>query len=175
MSKAVEPRTQLIKEPKTAAGIRSIPIQKPLADILPNVGPFDYVIPQHRRNLTHDPIPDRHQTAQTLKGLWTRFLEAMEKTEQRMIERGELTPFKEAVPPLRMYDLRHTYCSDLQRAGVPLNIARILMGHESIETTAKIYTHTDDDQLEEAAAKMNDLYGLAGDDIGDDIDSLKRA
>ena len=173
ISKAVEPRTQLIKEPKTKAGIRSVPIQKPLAAILPDVAPFDYVIPQRRRNMTRDLIPDKHQTAQSLKGLWSRFLAAMEQTEKHMIERGELAPFKEAVPPLRMYDLRHTYCSDLQRAGVPLNVARVLMGHESVETTAKIYTHTDSDQLDDAAIKMNDLYGCTGDTVGDDNHKLK--
>lgn len=175
ISKAVEPRTQLIKEPKTKAGIRSVPIQKPLAEVLPDVAPFDYVIPQRRRNMTRDLIPNKHQTAQSLKGLWNKFLAAMEATEKQMIERGELAPFKEAVPPLRMYDLRHTYCSDLQRAGVPLNVARILMGHESVETTAKIYTHTDSDQLDDAATKMDSLYGFAGDDQTDDNKGLKRA
>lgn len=175
INKAVEPRTQLIKEPKTKAGIRSVPIQKPLAEVLPEVAPFDYVIPQRRRNQTRDLIPDRHQTAQSLKGLWGKFLASMEATEKRMIEQGKLTPFAEAVPPLRMYDLRHTYCSDLQRAGVPLNVARILMGHESVETTAKIYTHTDSDQLDDAATKMDSLYGFAGDDQTDDNKGLKRA
>lgn len=173
VSKAVEPRTNAIKEPKTKAGIRSVPIQKPLQDVLPNVGAFDYVIPQRRRNGTRDLIPDKHQTAQSLKGLWGKFLAAMEMTEQEMVSRGELPPIKEAVPPMRMYDLRHTYCSDLQRAGVPLNIARVLMGHESVETTAKIYTHTDADQLDDAAAKMNALYGCSGDDVSDDNDTLK--
>ena len=39
------------------------------------------------------------------------------------------------------YTLRHTYCTDLQNAGVPLNVARYLMGHSKIELTAKNYNN----------------------------------
>lgn len=45
-------------------------------------------------------------------------------------------------PDLCLYCLRHTYCTDLQRAGVPLNTAKYLMGHSNIATTANIYTHS---------------------------------
>ena len=31
-----------------------------------------------------------------------------------------------------LYNLRHTFCTDLQSAGVPINVARELMGHSSI-------------------------------------------
>ena len=49
------------------------------------------------------------------------------------------------------YTLRHTDCTDLQNAGVPLNVARYLMGHSKIELTARIYTHTDNITLNKAA------------------------
>lgn len=35
---------------------------------------------------------------------------------------------------------RHTFCTNLVKAGVPLQIASKLMGHKNIETTAKYYT-----------------------------------
>lgn len=54
------------------------------------------------------------------------------------------------------YCLRHTYCTDLQRAGVPINVAKDLMGHSDISVTANIYTHTTDDVLDDAKAKIND-------------------
>ena len=40
------------------------------------------------------------------------------------------------------YCLRHTYCTDLERLGIPLNIARQMMGHSDIRLTSEIYTHT---------------------------------
>lgn len=54
-------------------------------------------------------------------------------------------------PDFVMYCLRHTYCTDLQRQGVPLETARYLMGHEDITTTANIYTHSDKIEAIEAA------------------------
>ena len=40
------------------------------------------------------------------------------------------------------YCFRHTFCTDLERIGVPLNIARQMMGHSDIRITSEIYTHT---------------------------------
>ena len=56
-----------------------------------------------------------------------------------------------------MYCLRHTYCTDLQAAGVPINVARELMGHASISTTAEIYTHGSAESFEDAREKLNQL------------------
>ena len=79
------------------------------------------------------------------------------------IEAGCKTKKKALVPPLRissdlvMYCLRHTYCTDLQAAGVPINVARELMGHSDISITAKIYTHSSDESFNNAADLINSL------------------
>lgn len=59
---------------------------------------------------------------------------------------------------LTLYCYRHTYCTDLEAAGVSINVAKYLMGHSSIELTAKIYSHMREDILENAALKI-DLSG----------------
>ena len=41
------------------------------------------------------------------------------------------------------YCLRHTFCTDLQKAGIDLRTAQYLMGHADIKMTANIYTHVD--------------------------------
>lgn len=56
------------------------------------------------------------------------------------------------------YCLRHTYCTDLQRAGVPLNVAKYLMGHSDISLTANIYTDTTPDVVNLASEKMRKFY-----------------
>ncbi|MGX8702895.1 MAG: tyrosine-type recombinase/integrase [bacterium] len=53
-------------------------------------------------------------------------------------------------PDLCLYCLRHTYCTDLQRKGVPLNTAKYLMGHSNISTTANIYTHSGEAEVVQA-------------------------
>jgi len=55
------------------------------------------------------------------------------------------------------YCLRHTYCTDLERAGIPITIASRLMGHSSIEITAKIYTHENDEALNSSRESLDRL------------------
>jgi len=64
------------------------------------------------------------------------------------------------IPPLPLaedfvpYNFRHTYCTDLKKKGVDIRIAKDLMGHADIKTTANIYTHDDTDTLVLAARQM---------------------
>lgn len=52
------------------------------------------------------------------------------------------------------YLLRHTYCTDLKKKGVDIRIAKDLMGHADIKTTANIYDHDDGETLMMAARQM---------------------
>lgn len=67
----------------------------------------------------------------------------------------------ELIPPLPLADdfvpyiLRHTYCTDLKKKGIDVRIAKDLMGHSNIQTTANIYDHGDDDTLMIAAKLIN--------------------
>ena len=56
------------------------------------------------------------------------------------------------------YLFRHTYCTDLKKKGIDVRIAKDLMGHADITTTANIYDHSDGDTLMLAAKQM----GLCG-------------
>jgi integrase len=56
--------------------------------------------------------------------------------------------------PILFHDLRHTFCTFLAKENVPLVVAAKLMGHSDIETTAKIYTHVDNDDKEKAISKL---------------------
>lgn len=70
-------------------------------------------------------------------------------------QRGEWVIVRSALADdLTMYCLRHTYCTDLEAAGVLINVARYLMGHGSIELTARIYTHMRDDILDSISGKL---------------------
>jgi len=73
----------------------------------------------------------------------------------RMYRNALIPPFplaEDFVP----YDLRHTYCTDLQKAGVDIRVAQKLMGHSSIEVTANIYTHVDTDDIILAGQLLDD-------------------
>ena len=65
--------------------------------------------------------------------------------------RNELLPPFPLAEDFVPYDLRHTYCTDLQKTGIDIRMAQKLMGHADITITANIYTHTDAESLTRAA------------------------
>ena len=56
------------------------------------------------------------------------------------------------------HDLRRTFGSLARMAGADLRFIQKAMGHESITTTARIYAHLDDDELDTIAAALDRLY-----------------
>lgn len=70
----------------------------------------------------------------------------------QVIQHGEPDELWETLTP---YCLRHTYCTNLQNAGVPINVAKYLMGHSDISMTANIYTHTTEETVQQAADLIN--------------------
>ena len=62
-----------------------------------------------------------------------------------------LVPF-----PLHPHMLRHTYATTLYRARVDLRTAQKIMGHSSIQVTADIYTHLEQEDSLHVADKLNE-------------------
>ena len=114
--KAIESGTNTIKTPKTAAGVRDIPMRQDLRQLLWQArgDPFSLLFPSRKG---------------TIRG----------------------------APDLTTYCLRHTFCTDLQRAGVAINIAKELMGHSSITVTADIYTHRNLSILHQNISRLDSL------------------
>ena len=59
---------------------------------------------------------------------------------------------------LTMYCLRHTYGTDGQAAGIPIDILADLMGHEDISTTRKYYIHENKESKEAARKAFEEYY-----------------
>ena len=146
--KALESGTGAIKGPKTQAGNRDIPIHSALrGKLLAARGdPFAYVFTK---------VNGKPLTADAMQQLWKSFVRAMN------LEMGATVYRNKIVQPLvaddlTPYCLRHTFCTDLQRAGVPINVAKELMGHSNIAVTANIYTHRDGKTLHHNIQKLSD-------------------
>ncbi len=155
---AMKAHTTKIGKPKSAAGIRDIPIPNHFIPILAaQIGdPFTPV-------LLH--TSGRRHTKSTMDSLWRSFVldldilmgakfEKVKAKDDKMRTRKIMSV---VAPDLSPYCLRHTYCTDLQDAGVPINVARYLMGHASIVMTSRIYTHTTEKVIQDAADKINKL------------------
>lgn len=61
---------------------------------------------------------------------------------------------REGLPHHKFHAFRHTFGTNLSRAGVPIEEVSELMGHSRIETTAKYYINIDADRKREAVEKL---------------------
>ena len=93
------------------------------------------------------------RSANSLRRLWNAFARDLDLRMGAKVRDGEVVQHAIA-PDLTPYCLRHTFCTDLQRAGVPINVAKELMGHANISVTANIYTHRDQKVLHSNMAKL---------------------
>ncbi len=116
-----------VQELKTKASHRIIPIPQPLQAIL-DTAP--------RLGLHVVPCADgRIITRIGFRRLWEGIVKSV--------------PF-----PLHPHMLRHSYATNLYRAGIDLKTAQYLLGHTTIQMTANIYTHM---EKEDAAASVIQL------------------
>lgn len=86
---------------------------------------------------------------------WYNFKREMDISNSAKVYRNQITKSTLA-PDLEPYLLRHTFCTDCQSAGVPLNVAKELMGHSDIFVTAKIYTHMVDEVFEQNRKRLDE-------------------
>lgn len=100
------------------------------------------------------PTTGKRHTQSSMTCLWSNFKRELDISMGAKVYRNQIIESKVA-PDLVPYCLRHTYGTDLQDAGVPLNIAKYLMGHSDIAMTANIYTHTSNAAIKSAAEKIN--------------------
>ena len=136
---------------KTKAAKRWVPIPDVLLDRLaPFVAqPFKYVFVDKHGH----PMSDTSR-----RRAWASIRKAMHVAAGGKTDYGEL---QRVVPPLLIdsavtaYCLRHDYATNLQAAGVPINVAKELLGHSSIAMTANIYTHSSETAFENASDLIN--------------------
>lgn len=134
VNKSYEFYTRQMKDPKTAAGVRTVPIPEVLAAALEAAPRTALLVsPYHGRIWTD--------------GEWKSQLENYSK----------ILGFE-----VKAHSLRHTYCTLLYEAGVDVLTAKEFMGHADVTTTMGIYTHLRDQKKRKSAAALNDyLSGAA--------------
>jgi site-specific recombinase XerD len=56
---------------------------------------------------------------------------------------------------INIHQLRHSYATILNKAGVDVKTAQILLGHKDIKITLNIYTEIEKEQLDKARDQIN--------------------
>lgn len=126
----------VIVDPKTEAGIRTIPLLDILADALRDL--HGLVCPSSRGAL---------MTESAWSRAWESYLYALSLARNGFPRRKhpEFVPVR-----LRAHDLRHSYCTMLYDAGVDLKTAMLWMGHADQTMTMRVYTHLSENRREQA-------------------------
>jgi site-specific recombinase XerD len=71
-----------------------------------------------------------------------------------LLKEAEIPRTDEMGRSIDIHSLRHTFCSELGRAGVGLTQAQALMGHSTPVLTANLYTHLGVEDLRGAMDRM---------------------
>jgi integrase len=121
---------------KTEAGARRVPLPLDLLEKLRAA---------RRESLTafifgqmRDPLKPHTETS--MRCMWENFKRELDISMGAKVYRNAITRSVVA-DDLTPYCLRHTCATDYQAAGVPLNIAKVLLGHKDVQVTANVYTH----------------------------------
>ncbi len=144
---AVEPDTINVKDTKTKAGHRTIPIPNWLYDRLKSMQHNDLSFVFKGAN--GKPITEkRYERA------WDSFNRLMDINAGAKLYRNKVIihAIDQDITP---YYLRHTYATGLVEADVNIKTAQYLLGHKDIKMTLKIYSHVTDKMLDDARNKIN--------------------
>ena len=136
-----------IRGTKTKNSDRYVPLSDDLFATIQRTKPFDPISP-NRNGKKHS------------ESSYNRLVAHLKRDMN--ISMGCKTYRNALVPPFPLADdfvpycLRHTYCTDLCKAGVDVRTAQRLMGHANISITADIYTHVDMNDIDHAGELLNE-------------------
>ena len=144
-------KSNTVKFPKTAAGVRTVPMPDALVEFLKN---------EKREGI--NVFVTKSGKIMT-ESAWKRMLESF--LVDLEIAHGAGKKKKKCAPEPTVFtiqlfgwhDLRHTYATLLYEAGVDVLTAQYLLGHASAKTTMEIYTHLSDAQKNRSIVKLNNF------------------
>ncbi len=144
-----------IGPPKSESGYRDIPIPLPFAEELkklkPKNSPFAFVCTN---------ASGRRHTHESIRQMWDSFIYHLNiEMKCKTNKRGKLLPPYPVADDLVLYCLRHTYGTDMIRAGVDIYTVKDLMGHSSV-TVTEGYTHKSKEPIKKAAKLINKFHGV---------------
>lgn len=132
-----------VKSPKTSSGVRCIP----MSDVVYMA--LNHVV-TNRQSPTVELLVDGYSGFLFLDkfGLpkvaihLENYMRGMQKKMERI--------YGESFPHVTPHVLRHTFCTNMQRAGIDVKSLQYLMGHSNVSVTLDVYTHIDFHSVQEA-------------------------
>jgi len=153
----IRENTPKLKEPKTKAGYRDIPLPEHLfQELMEYISENNcfYLFTSKDRNLI---------TRSSFRRMWDGILkktkQAAEELQKERKQTGALSEITDDSITFTPHIFRHTYATNLYYAGIDIKRCQYLLGHSSLDITLEIYTHIDNKKnSEDAAEKINRFF-----------------
>lgn len=136
-----------ITEPKTKSGIRSIPMTD-------NVYMAFKRVLNDRPHLDQEPVIDGYSEFVFLDKNNEPKVGMHLQNYMRSIQKTCRELFGNDFPTITPHVLRHTFCTNVQQAGIDVKSLQYLMGHSNASVTLDVYTHNNYKSAEEAFNKI---------------------
>jgi integrase len=143
-----ETMTLHIRGTKSRKANRYVPIPEFLIDDFRGFSKEEYLY----TTLAGNPPDEQRRTA-----WWHAFKRDLDIAMGAKVYRNQIIESVVA-EDLTAYCLRHTYGTDGQAAGIPIDVLADLMGHESVTTTRKYYIHDNQESRDKARQAMELFY-----------------
>ncbi len=132
-----------VTDPKSTSGIRSVPMS-------------DTVCHAIRRVLLKRAVPKVEALFGGCSGFL--FLDRVDmpkvamhlENHMRAMQRRYEKTYGKVMPTVTPHVLRHTFCTNLQQAGIDVKSLQYLMGHSDACVTLNVYSHTNFDRVQDA-------------------------
>ena len=160
INKSYDYLNKRIKEPKTEAGVRQVPIPDILLSVLASAPKNSkYVISVDGGMMTVS------QWEKTLRDLLAE-MERLTGNNGIKVKVGNRYKTYLSIEPFGWHDLRHTYATMLWNTeGIDLLCAKQWLGHSDYSTTLKIYTHLTKEKQLKSITELNNYINRCGDDV----------
>ena len=153
-----------IEEPKTANGVRDVPMFGDVERCFRNV--ID-----KRPTLKNEPVIWNADHTENASGfLWFDKNDNLEVAQHwqnhlRWSVNKYNKTYKQELPTITPHVRRHTFCSNCAIAGLSPKTLQLIMGHSSIEFTLNVYTHIEAGNIKEqffnmSQSKQYNFYSL---------------
>ena len=142
-----------VKKTKTECGKRMLPMSQEVYDSL-------YRIVAKRKKVKNDMIIDGYSGFLLLDKKEQSKVALHIENEMRWSLKKYRKLYKGPLPHITPQVLRHTFCTNMEDAGIDIKSLHYLMGHSDAGVTMNVYTHASFLKAEAAMAKiinMNDM------------------
>lgn len=154
-----QPNKPVIKAPKTACGNRNVFILQPLRNVLPKFSGYLFSADGGKTPLTSTQFRKRWAAYCKNAGLSTPTYISHKAKNGHVYTRAKWCP---TIVP---YQLRHEYATMCYDANLDIKDTQELMGHASMQTTQRIYTHIRQTRREVSIAKLNNFVNGVKNDV----------